>query len=79
MKSNQAVFLLILFFVLSVVIRLPHLDRPLSKHHEFNPAVILMGLESWKEAGGPEKFNYIPLLTYQNAADTLLEKGPYSV
>ena len=77
MKSNQAVFLLILFFVLSVVIRLPHLDRPLSKHHEFNPAVILMGLESWKEAGGPEKFNYIPLLTYQNAADRLLQKGPY--
>ncbi|MBC7829440.1 MAG: hypothetical protein H7122_16960 [Chitinophagaceae bacterium] len=77
MKNNHSVYLLLLFYVLSILIRLPHFDRPLSKHHEFNTAVILIGLESWKQAGGARNLNFIPLLTYQNEADKLLEKGPY--
>ena len=77
MNDNRVKFWLLLFFIISVVIRLPHLNRPLSKHHEFNPAVILIGLESWKQAGGAGNFHFIPLLTYQNPSDRLLQKGPY--
>jgi len=78
MKHNRSALWLVLFFIISILIRLPHLNRPLSKHHEFNTAVILLGLESWKQGGGAKNFNFIPLLNYQSPADKLLEKAPYS-
>ena len=77
MKYNRSVLWLSSLFILSILIRLPHLNRPLAKHHEFNSAVVLLGLESWKQGGGAQNFGFIPLLTYQNTADKLLQKGPY--
>ncbi len=41
-------FLMILAaFALSVVVRLPHVDRPLSAHHEFCTAVALIIMHNW--------------------------------
>jgi hypothetical protein len=58
-----------------IVLRLPSLNRPVSKHHEFNTAVILINAESWNEAGGGKQFCYTPLLNYQGSSNHLLDKG----
>lgn len=42
---------LLLAFVLSVVVRLPQLNRPLSKHHEFCTAISLRILQIWYDQG----------------------------
>lgn len=68
-KKIPAHIVLILLFVLSVIARLPNLNRPLSKHHEFNTAVILICIESWKQGGGASAFNFVPLLNYQHPGD----------
>ncbi|CAN5399109.1 hypothetical protein BH10BAC3_BH10BAC3_11450 [soil metagenome] len=70
--SDKKLWLLLLILV---ALRLPNINRPLSKHHEFNTAVILINAESWEQAGGGKQFSYTPLLTYQGKANHLLEKG----
>ncbi len=69
--SSRKNALLIVFglFVISVLVRLPTLNRPLSDHHEYNTAVILIGLESWQQAGGAAAFHFTPLLNYQDEGD----------
>src|ERR1043165_9702355 len=76
MGRRQALLIVLLFFVMSVLLRLPNLNRPLSKHHEYNTAVILVNIESWRQAGGGDRFNYIPLLNYQNPGEKRPEKIP---
>lgn len=66
---------LFLLMLLLVLLRLPSINRPVSKHHEFNTAVILINAESWQQAGGPEQFSYTPLLNYQGSSNRVLEKG----
>jgi hypothetical protein len=75
---QKQVFVLSSAFLLSIVLRLPNLNRPLSKHHEFNTAVILNGIISWKDAGGAANFNYVPLMTFQGAPNRLLDRGAYT-
>lgn len=43
--------LLIAVFLLSVLVRVPQLDRPLSKHHEFCTAVALIVMDVWWQRG----------------------------
>jgi len=66
---RQALLIVLLLFVVSILLRLPNLNRPLSKHHEYNSAVILVNIESWRQAGGGYHFHYVPLLNYQNPGD----------
>ena len=62
MKSK---WLLLLIFFISVIIRIPNLDRPLSKHHEFNAALILIPIDNWNQTS-PFDFNFGPVMSYQN-------------
>lgn len=62
---------LLLVFLLSVVVRLPQLNRPLSKHHEFCTAVTLRILQIWY-AEGIEKYGANPVMTYSRAADKFI-------
>jgi hypothetical protein len=59
----QAFGLLFALFLISVVVRLPNLDRPLSKHHEFVTAVSLRVLQIWETEGGA-KYHYAPVMNY---------------
>jgi hypothetical protein len=68
---------LLLLLVLLVALRLPSINRPVSKHHEFNTAVILINAESWEQAGGGKLFHYTPLLNYQGSSNHPLEKGAH--
>lgn len=58
-------------FLLSVLVRLPQLNRPLSKHHEFCTAISLRIMQIWYD-NGIEKYNFNPVMTYNNAADKFI-------
>lgn len=38
--SNHPLVVLMAFFCLNVAVRIPNLNRPLSKHHELNAALV---------------------------------------
>ena len=68
---------LLFLFVISILVRLPNLGRPLSKHHEFVAATVLINLESWRQAGGAGIFHFTPVTNFQNPGDRSREKGVY--
>ena len=59
---------ILVLFIVSIVIRVPNLNRPLSKHHEFNAAMILIPMEIWEQTSVTEHY-YSPIMTYQNEGD----------
>jgi len=63
--------LLILFFV-SVLVRLPNLNRPLSRHHESNVAMVLICADTWMGKGGPSYSYYSPVQNYTNPGDLFI-------
>lgn len=73
-KFSLTTLLLIALFMLSVLIRLPHIDRPLSKHHEFCTALALITFDVWEEHGAA-KFHYSPVTNYQNPPDLHINNG----
>src|SRR5436189_51957 len=62
---------LLAIFLLSVAVRLPQLNRPLSRHHEFCTAIALRVMQIWYD-NGIEKYNYNPVMTYSNNADKFI-------
>ena len=68
-KHNiKASWFIIVLFLVSVIIRIPNLDRPLSKHHEFNTALVLIPVEIWNNTS-PMDYNFSPVMSYQNEKD----------
>ena len=61
-------------FLFSVVVRVPHLDRPLSDHHEWLTAQTLVSLDNWRTQGALDH-NFALLQTYPSPADRFA-KGP---
>lgn len=49
--SRRSLLVLLAAFALSVVVRLPQLDRPLSAHHEYCTAFTLIALTNWHNDG----------------------------
>ncbi|MEJ0083849.1 MAG: hypothetical protein WDM78_23550 [Puia sp.] len=68
---KRALGLLFLLFILSIFIRLPNLNRPGSKHYEFNTAVVMINIISWRQNGGGGQLNYTPVINFQHAGDKL--------
>ena len=54
--------------MLSVLVRLPNINRPLSKHHEFVSAVSLRVLDIWSTEGAM-KYGFSPIMSYPGAAN----------
>ena len=73
--STHRLFLLLLLVL--IALRLPHINRPLSKHHDFNNAVILINAVSWSQAGGAANVGYTPLMNFQGKSNRVLEIGPH--
>lgn len=65
-----------LFFLLlfSIAVRLPNLDRPISKHHEFCTALTLVTFDIWNKKGAAH-FHYSPVTNYQNPPDLSINNG----
>ncbi len=75
LTRKQATVLVGIVFVFSVVIRLPQLFHPLAHHYESITALELVAIESWKQAGGPNKFFGFPPVNYQQTGDKQLPNG----
>jgi len=59
---------LVVLFVLSILLRLPNLNRPLAGGHEWITAHTLIVLDIWNDSG-MGKFYYSPTITWQNPGD----------
>jgi hypothetical protein len=66
--SVSTLFILIGIFICSVFVRLPNLNRPLSKHHEFVTAISLRVLDIWHQEGAT-KYNFNPVMNYPGKAN----------
>jgi hypothetical protein len=66
--SRRSLLVLLLAFSISVAVRAPLLDRPLSGHHEFCTAFSLILLENW-HTDGIAQHHGAPVITFSNAAD----------
>lgn len=75
---RRSFLIVLLAFVLSVVVRLPHVDRPLSAHHEFCTAVALIVMHNWW-VDGMAAHHGAPVLSFTGPADRYphqLYEGP---
>src|ERR1043165_5917393 len=61
-------------FLLSSDLRLPQLNRPLSKHHEFCTAISLRIMQIWYD-NGIAKYGYNPVMTFNNPADKFINNS----
>lgn len=68
---KRALCVVLVLFMLSILIRLPNLNRAVSKHYEFNTAVVMINIISWRQAGGGDKFHYTPVMNFQHPGDKL--------
>jgi hypothetical protein len=66
--TRKEIYIFGIVFLISVLIRIPNLNRPLSKHHEFNAAFFLIPMEIWNESSGFD-YNFNPVLNYSNSGD----------
>lgn len=63
--------ILCFLFALSLLLRTPTLDRPVSKHHEFNIAFFLIPMEIW-EKEGIIAHHFFPPYNYGNSNDKFI-------
>ncbi len=68
MGKFRVVAILLGLFALSVVVRVPNLNRPLSKHHEFCTAVALQVMDVWWEEG-ISAYKGLPAMNYSGEAN----------
>lgn len=66
--SKSTILILLGIFIVSVLVRLPNLNRPLSKHHEFVTAVSLRVLDIWDQEGAMT-YNFNPIMNYPGEAN----------
>ncbi len=66
--KRHSILVLIGFFAISIAVRLPSLNRPLSKHHEVNAAYVLINAEEWNHRS-PAFYHYVPVHSYHIAGD----------
>lgn len=71
LNKKRTILILLFSFFVSVIVRLPNFQRPLSKHHEYLPAIVLINTVSWMQAGGGSLFYYTPITNFQNEGDKM--------
>lgn len=71
--SFSVIIILTALFLLSVLVRLPNINRPLSKHHEFVTAISLQIIHIW-QMDGAAKYHFNPVMNYPGAANKYLNK-----
>ncbi|MCL6473008.1 MAG: hypothetical protein K6T91_09405 [Firmicutes bacterium] len=60
--------IIIFLFIISILVRMTYLNRPLSDHHEWLTSTVLIHERIWYEQGGL-KYKFCPPLTFENKAD----------
>lgn len=64
-KQKLSYCIICLLFILSIVVRLPNLNRPLGNHHEWLTSTVLKHQQIWYE-NGALKYKFLPIMTYNN-------------
>ncbi len=72
LQNNKHIIYILTLFLISVGIRVPNLNRPLSYHHEFVTAHVLRILEIWNEEG-ISKSNYNPKVNYKGEENKFIK------
>lgn len=72
-RSFYVFVILIIIFLVSVLVRLPNINHPLSKHHEFVTAISLRIVNIW-EMEGASKYNFNPVMNYPGDANKHINK-----
>jgi hypothetical protein len=62
-NKYTTIAILLLVFAISVIVRLPNIDRPLSKHHEFVTTISLRIIQIWDKESAV-KYNFNPVMNY---------------
>lgn len=66
-KSRKSIYIF-LICAFSVLVRIPNINRPLSKHHEFLTAISLRVLQIWDQ-GSPNDYHFAPVMSYSGKAN----------
>jgi len=61
-------FIIISFLIISILVRVPNINRPLSYHHEWLTSTVLRTQQIWYEKGD-FTHRFLPIMTYDNKAD----------
>jgi len=69
--TNQPYSVIIVLFLFSVLVRLPNLNRPLSKHHEFCTALSLRIMQIWTDTG-VTTYNFNPVMSYPGESNKFI-------
>mgnify|MGYP003328592416 CR=1 FL=1 len=70
-KIFSPLFIILILWLTSVAIRIPQLNRPLSKHHEFTTALVLRIMYNWNEQG-IVNLNFNPAVNYRGDANKFI-------
>ena len=71
MKIKSPYLLVLILWLCSIAIRIPQLNRPLSKHHEFVTAHVLRIMKIWNQQGASH-FHFNPVMSYDGAANKFI-------
>lgn len=69
MTKRKAYIIIVICFIVSVALRVPTLQRPVSIWRDYNTAFFLIPMELWDQTGGPAKHNFMHSATYGNPGD----------
>ena len=72
---RQPALLVVFIFVVLVVVRLPQLTRPLSKHHELNSAAVLICVAEWNRSS-PAHQHFLPKQYFSGPGNVFYEPRP---
>ena len=70
-QLKSPITLIFILWLCSVAIRIPQLNRPLSKHHEFITADALRIMEIWNQQGALH-FHFNPIMSYAGAENKFI-------
>ena len=73
-SRKSVVTALAVIFLVSVLVRLPMLGRPLSVHHEWLTSTSLRHIQIFYE-NGAAKYHFSPVLNYNLSGDKYIREG----
>jgi len=66
----------LLIFIFSIILRFPNLIKPLSSHHEWATAQVLIHHYIWKKES-PFKYKFNPITTFPGESNRFIPVAPH--
>jgi hypothetical protein len=76
--GNKQSLIIVCLFLISVLIRWPNIDRPLSKHHEFVTSISLRVLQVWEDEG-VANMHFSPAMNYGGVENKFIDNHATSL